>query len=342
MLVIFASLVGILLYLFVRNSENTPEYDSPTELITQPFNFDTSVRIDIPDSLVGEINAVRSLSVYKISDETHLSNVSSFISKVGLESWKMENFGGIYYLWTDNNEETSYYLIDYDLGQDKVFIRLPDPIQISSEISIPSVGDESTLFLESFVKEYLDRDVKYTNQKISRNGGTTTIEANRLIGDKKTMLSGLSEFTDYIKITENGELLEAQVYLFELEEIGYSVGMIQPELMQRLLNRSDFPKDIHRMLPIGWSSDSSDDLFLGDVHKEVLDASEQAIDNCTVEDIQIVYYYSSRNITKYISPTFRMYCVGEVTIDGSRYDVPLVVYANALDPEFVFVPNWVK
>lgn len=339
-------LLLLLLFLLFVNSVFSPkDQPLPPGGVDQQFNYDQGAKVSIDPDLTAKIDISEDrYYVYDIQHLNHSDVVQQFMIKIGKAFWTKQQFDEIYYIWQKSSSDT-LQLVDYDAIQDKAFFRFDQPVELDL---IHNGGVLSTDMLDNFfrdfIKEYFGSTADFSEARISRTGQTYRIEVNRNIDGIQVQNPGFNEYTDYIVIEQDGALIEGQVYLFELGE-RTEVSLIDPNLLGSVINRADYPKDINELAPIGLDltsigSEPYDPAsgFLGDAPPQSDIDKMPTPDSCKVRTIDVVYYYI-RATTKNLAPAFRMDCRGTITYEGEQYVVPLIIYANALDPELVYVPG---
>lgn len=345
-------IIGLILILLLTLGEKEDEisrYPEPDELVEQPYNYDNYSSIQIPPDQLENmkegqkgIDKVRLLTLLASDDN---QDITSMLSKLGVTGWSMQNFSDVYYMWS-NKALGEEYFADYDNKNEKLFFRFPDPIDLDLIEAPPQFTPTSgSIFLKQYMFSYLGRDVDFTNVQIEREGNFIRINANRSIDGIPVHVPTLNNFTDSILITENGELVEGDIRLFDFGEEQFASELIEPEVLARVITRDDYPKNITQRMPLGWDysmSDLEDVLYQDGIENDAPfipeDYALDIVKDCTVVDSELVYYFVRSN-EPYLSPSYRFLCMGEIEIEDKPYDVPLIIFASALDPALVALPE---
>jgi hypothetical protein len=99
---------------------------------------------------------------------------------------------------------------------------------------------------------------------------------------------------------------------------------------------SNYPKEIFQVYGPSHDDKIEEEEIEGDADhfEDEVDISSQSV----LESVELVYYFSDMGF-KQLSPTFRIESEGILRQDGKNITVPLIIYANALDPDRVYVPS---
>lgn len=312
-----------------------------------PYSSDKKIVIDLEDKEVTEEIKYEELPVYQIVKENHYNTVQNFMSDIGMGFATKENYDDIVYYWKEG-ENTSFYITEYNSVLDKVFFRF-ETAKSPRSLNVSSVRQEELgNFFQKFAQQYWGRDYKYQNFKVSFEGRNYKIEANRLIGDIPLYISGINTYSDYLVVTSEGKIVEGEFHLFDYDaESGEVLDLVQPDLLASVISRDDYPKEFNQLQPIGFDFSKygaqeqeydESGQFLGDL--SITDYSEiiPEVKQCNASKVTLVYLFVNNN-SQYITPTYRIDCMGEVIVDKEEYDVPVIIYTSAIDPEYVYVPS---
>lgn len=350
--VVAAIVVGILLLLIIALSIylllGGGEEEIPRGSIDQPFNYEEDKKIVINNDVnFSNYNpdSDRSAPVYTINQVNQVDNVKNFLREIGKGLMKIEAYEDVVYYWRENTSQ-DHYLVEYNALTDRLFFRFESAVDPNLSSTAYIQEDQLEAYFHSFVNTYLNENYKYTDFKISRTGGNYRIEANRLIGKYPLYISGFETFSDYLIIEEDGDILEGQFYIVNYDlGTAKNVDLVNSYGLGSVISRSDYPKEFNQGLIedfdytlVNGEPYNPRDGGLGDPPPTPLDNSMPELQECTAQSMSLGYLYLSKSFTM-LTPAYRIDCVGEVQFRGNRYRASALVYANAIDPELVYVPG---
>ena len=332
--------LGLLLYFLLSGKEDEPVV--PPGSIEQPVGRSDGTEVDIEKDVSDDADINDTGRIYKLDKEGHVENVKQFVNLMGKSSWFERSYGDGYYLWLPSERET-FYVIDYDTLTETLTFVFPEPVPVKQFLDGGFLTDDQIdTYMEDLFREYLGLQFKFENSEVIKTREKIEIRSNRIIDDLPLNTRGPESYSDRVEISENGDLVSGKIVLMEYMEPGAEVEIINPGLIGRVINRTDYPKDFHQMAPIGFQVefpevDTDDPNYLGDAIEVPESRYVGQIDRCTAKKMDLVYYFFTTDADE-VSPTYRIECLGETEIENEEYVVPVVVYTNAIDPDLVFVP----
>jgi hypothetical protein len=326
--------VVLIIYSIVSMMFSKPDIDpidSDKYLIEPPMQVQESHSISLPPSLYNSKGFPKSLDVYQIDSVTHTTNVETFLTKIGRTGLKKENVQGSFYSWENQGSK-----VDYLQYQQQLKFIFSDPFKVSLTTQFNG-SDDIVRFFEGFMTEYFGKTYKYTNGKVTSEGRRSRIEVNRLVGQYPVYLQNHFTYTDSLLLDEAGNIYEGTLTMFEFKETGDTIDLVHASNLQRLLASEIYPKDIFE----GYSEELAK--LLNQPGIEHLDAADQLIEIPTsriseAKSISLVYYYANDSY-KQVVPVYRIEATGVITYAGKQVSIPLVIYANALDPDRVYISS---
>ncbi|MCB9790817.1 hypothetical protein H6764_02225 [Candidatus Nomurabacteria bacterium] len=333
--IIVTAVLGIIAYILLK-----PKPKLEPGSVDQPLGTDIQVSVDIPvDNQPQDL--VDKLSVYDIEEIDRTDVIAQFLSSIGKGLLQKEALGTDLVYWKDSPTE-DYYLVEYNRIFDDVFFRFENPATPSKLGTSFVTRDTLPNFFTEFINEYFKNDFKFTNFNITTVSEGYRVEANRVVNDIPLERPGSSKYSDYIIVQEDGDIVEGSVTLFTIDSSSaIETALVPVADLGSYLLRKDYPKDFNQGFPIGLDItnfgynpyDENGD-FNGDPPPdfEIPEAT-----SCTADAVNVVYLFNRLGFKK-LTPVYRIDCTGEITFGGSQFKVPIVIYANAIDPDVVYVP----
>lgn len=335
------------LYFWLTREADHPDIEPGS--VDQPLTFekDREVVIESEKEEIFKEVTYTELPIYDFRQVDHSNLVQSFLQDVGKGFTPKEEYDQIVYYWRENQEET-FYVTEYNSILDKVFFRFKESVT-PKKVGISNVSqDQLEQFFLKFAKTYWGSEMEYTNFKITPEGRSFRIEANRLIGEIPLMTSGFLDYSDYLVVENDGQVTEGLFHIFEYDKSSeVTLDLISTEDLSQVISRDDYPKEFNQRAPIGldpsdlgyeqYENDPESE-FLGDAAlSDALDKIPE-VESCNASRVSLAYFFLNINADK-LSPVYRIDCVGKVIVNKKEYDVPVVIYASAIDPEFVYIPG---
>jgi hypothetical protein len=347
-IILVAILIGIILYLFTTGGDDTPPKLEPGS-VDQSLPFQEGKTIEINPNDEGFVNEVNydKLPVYELIADNHVDLVRTFLVESGNGTFRQENYSDIVYQWTANKSD-DFYAVEYSVAFDRVFFRFEEGFSPSKLGNQSYSKDSLAQYFTSFAQGYFNSEFEYTDFKVSTVGRDFKIEANRSIDGVPLEVSGFQEFSDYLIVEENGEVSEGQFYLFEYDEkSGVELDLLSPLQLGSVISRDDYPREFNQRAPVGY--DPSDfgyeeypldpgSSFAGDPPLSESLEEIPTVTSCTATGMKVVYFFTNTSTNK-LAPVYKIDCHSKVMISDKEYDVPVVIYASAIDPEYVYIPG---
>lgn len=336
-----------LLYIFFAFI-GSGETEIPEGSVDQPIPVTDGKEVEFNDDTTFtnfEPGRVASAPVYNIEVENKFNTVRAFLTGIGKGFMRLEEYEDVVYYWRDYPED-EVYIVEYNAITDRVYFRFESAVDVN-------VGDGRYLrtedlenYFHQYVSTYWDASYRYTDFNISRQGTGYRIEASRLIGSYPLQISGFEEFSDYIVIEDDGDLIEGQIYLVNIDlESAENVSLIEAATLGALINSDEYPKDFYQLAPddldytlIFGQPYSPIDSSLGDPPPTVNQGEIPELESCVAERVTLVYIYLSTHYER-LTPAYRVNCVGQIEFRGESYRTEAILFTNAIDPDLVYVPG---
>lgn len=336
----FAAIIVVsFLFIWALLSSGKDE-DKKTDkvLFDTPLTADKGYTVTIPKNLYEEEELPGSLEVFDVETNEYSNDVATFLVSLGKGGLKKSNTENVLYIWSSSSD-----YVEYVPESQSLVAQFGDPVQINTNTQLNST-ESGKQVLEYVYSNYLNKQFKFTNVKIVQDGKKYHIQGNRLINNRPLFLPDTNSYSDSIVVDDNSNLYEVRATLVEYEQEGYElVKLVHPSNLAQILKDANYPKEIFQ----GFNSQIAEDIKNGantlDPSKGMdnVDGTEYDLPNATfasAKSVDLVYYYAG-NTYKQLSPTYRIVGEGEIVVSGKKYSVPVIVFANALDPERVYVPE---
>ncbi len=326
----------------IVSSEKAEKSDLNT--IDQPFSYDDNVSIQFEDEDLFNEFKKNEANIYSLEANNHSELVQSFLNKIGKGFLKKQNFDSIYYIWSKNTQD-NYYLVDYDTVKDFVFFRFEEPIVLDEIKNFESaIFSNPENILEDFAFSYFNLNFKYETPKVTTIGNEYRIQARRIIDGIPLEVKGQDSFTDYLVFDKSGKLKEGSFLLADYTD-PVNAKLFPPDYLGSSINRSEYPKDIISKLPsdfsledFGYKPYKYEEGSLGDPPPVDFDEQDLIPSSCKVTTFELVYYFINSSAEK-LTPVYKLGCKGEITFQDKSFTVPVTIFANALDPDLVYIPS---
>lgn len=340
--------IVVILYLLLN-----PATEKPTILpgsVDQPISYEEDKDVEVPANIVIKNDlGDDTLPIFEIIKEDKVGGVQDFLVAAGHGFDKRISVEDIVYTWSEN-ESGTLYVTEYNSIYDRVFFRFEDSVDFNiSSGSILTESDMETFFVD-FVHEVWNSDFEYINFNVSLEGNSYRVEANRAIGEYPLEVSGFESYSDYLVVDRDGKVSEGRFYLFEYDtDSAQYLDLLSIDLLDSVINRDDYPKEFNQLTPIGFEEaypdlnpfQHEDGTTYGDVPAFDAISEMDDLDRCTTEKVSIVYLYFTNNYNE-LSPVYRLDCRGDIVFDGKVFETWAVIYASAIDPEYVYVPGTIN
>ncbi len=305
---------------------------TPDALIDIPLQNYPNQRITIQQSVISNFEfEEKELEVYSIVERNNADVVDRFLTKIS-KSLNRQNVSNIIILWTSATD-----FAQYDVSRDEMFFRFSEPLSLT-EIPITIVTNENAKqYLDEFVSKYLQLEYEYTNVKLTKVDSNFRIEANRSIEGYPLHVPGVDTYSDYLLVEPDGDIVEGRLRLINYTTDGViSIKPVHPTNLNRLISRTDYPKEVNQDFPDGLEKEQSERDAPGDIDENALKFPK--VTNTVGKELSIVYFFATTDYKKLV-PVYYIKGEGEILFETKTYVVPMTVYVNALDPERVYVPE---
>ena len=322
LIILFLLLVGLGIYFLLKpKTENIP---SQTVSRTEISLGNSELEIDISTDFVIEETKT---DILKISEKIHTDLVEQMIESNNIQVDLISQTEGISYMWCDEDMERC---IIYDVLKDLISFSFEEnPLAMKYDIS--SINDAKEAW-NTAIKDLGFDQFEYFNTNIQRDNGEFTITANRSHMDIPFENVSNTSYTDMLRFNDKGFLLSGKLLIVDYTKEGNN-PIVSLDNLKDIINQDIYPKQYivdRDNISLGLDSDSAD-IDLG-YPEDIFN-----LDNCNSTSAEIVYIFKTRNTSDYITPAYKIGCSSEISYEGSIYNVPVYVYANAISPEYVVV-----
>lgn len=319
--------------------------------VEQSLSFQVGYSVDIPRSIERkDAEQPGSLPIYPLINSNRSSRVQEVISLMGLSSLQRRVFQDQVYVWAPR-DESILQTVSYNSIDQKLAFSFDEPVELSTVSTSEFNTGAPEEYFERVISEILGYEVTYLEFNVTQEARRYKIEGSRDFGGYPLQIAGMGEYSDEMWITSDGLLVSGRILMYELEGSAIDIPLLTPAELSTVVSRDDYPKTFNQGEPVGFDltdygveefdpTTDNDVDFRGDFpFIEALDIPEA--DSCEGTNIRLVYYYASSDVDA-ITPVYRIECRGQILYRGDTFDVPVVVYANALSPEYVSVPSEIE
>lgn len=313
--VVAISLIGVVV-LAILFSQKQLKY--PSEPLNQQSLSRDTKSISLSSTQIPDAG---DFQLFQISSDTKYSAVNDFAKIFDLRLSSSED--GEYYNWSSNNG-----LVMYDLSKN-IFV-----FEIKNGIEWGEAELSETSF-NRFLKTYFGEDWKYEiTGSEKRSGGETVYFANRYINDKNIVeVREHNQQTDMLTL-KDGKIVSGKLLLTIFTPMDYKVPLVSSDVLRVSIQDSKYPKEIYPQFS------SLQDNILKEVNYLSSDFDEvmESLENCSSKESSVVYYYKSFD-QLLLTPVYKLDLQCDVTYDKILYSVPAVAYVNAIDSQYLSVPE---
>jgi hypothetical protein len=324
-IILFLILTTILFIVFSRKGDKTTK-KYPDELIKQESLIPTKKGNITFEGIKDPLEETYKL--YGVSDEVSLSGIENMISTLNLRV-ELENLNDSFiYNGTDGENIFNYYL-----STNTFYFSLKGGISWHEA----QLTERS---FSSFVKKYFNKTWEYELVEVDKGvDGTTFYYAKRLVPDG-TKIESLNTYqnTDYLAL-KDGRITSGEILLVEFFDTQLDIPLIGVSNLTKYINLEEYPKiiesDIGRIasaLSITEEPYSNQELF------DKLFKLREELEDCKTNKLEVVYYYKSFKQT-YLTPVYRLDLFCDVLYENRNYTIPAIAYVNAIDPEYIYIPE---
>lgn len=311
-------LLGLSAY-FIFTLINKPKAKYPEQPITQKalFKSDEQIQLNSTETPTGDYQ------IYALSDNVKLGNVQKLVDKIAPNAKITAQEDGIYYKWED--KKTSFF---YELDQNTLIFNLEQCIDwTEKEITEYSIA--------TFVKRYFNTNWQYKYiSKEQRTGGEVAYFFSRYLEDGNILeTKDLNGQTDML-LVNGSKITGGKLLLTDFTTTNIKVPLISNDSLSKYINLKDFPKEIYPQYSTIQSTILKEISYMSNDFVEVT----KTLDNCKGSSIKVVYLYKSFD-QSIVTPVFHIDLQCEVEYKSKKYAVPAVGYVNAVDPNYLSIPE---
>jgi len=273
-------------------------------------------------TLTGDNIDSKDYPLYAVSNIVMLKEVESFVSQLDPNFKKVTAEEGVNYKWTNKNDS-----VIYKLNQNFVMFTV--------EKGIPwDEADISSFTFTSFVKKYFGKnwDFKISQHETIANG-STIYYANRILGGSIVETNEYKAETDYLMFS-NGKIIGGKFLLTEFVDTEIMLPLTELNELKKYINLQTYPKEIYPNYSTLGDSVLKEISYLSDDFEKVT----SSIDNCVGDTANVVYLYKNFS-QETLTPVYKISLQCEVTYKNTRYTIPAIAYVNAIDPEYISIPE---
>jgi hypothetical protein len=323
-------LVSAMILIAVLWGRNEPV--EPLTLIETPLQYDVSHTLVVGKDKIEESDLPGSLDVFKIVSRNYHQDIDGFLRALGQKGYAKDSLQTALYTW---NKGDSY--VEYVPDSQNLYFRFEDAAQTGIDLRVDS-RDSGAQFLSQYYKKLFDRDYDFVNVTVDTVGSRTRIEGNREVNGYPMFVRANNDYTDYLIIDSDGKVYEGNNSLVEYTDDGsQKVDLVDISNLQFAMSKPDYPKEVIQLY--GPSEDPDREEREGDSNGiDEFEDDPPIATGSTLESIELVYYFSDISLTQ-LSPTFRVMSNGVIRHNDRNVEVELLIYANALDPDRVYIPS---
>ncbi len=316
-LIIAVAIIGSALFFLFFNKEKTKYPEQPIEQKSLTTT-DQDINLDKTD-----IDNDEDYPLWQISNSVKLSSVEKMIAGLSSEFKLIDSLEGEFYRWSNENDE-----IIYDLEKNYLIFSYAEGIPLD-EVEITNNS------FSNFVKKYFDQKWQYTVFKNEKEvNGETIYYAKRVLeNESEVEVREHNQQTDYLAL-KDGEIIYGKILLTNFIESEISVPLISNEDLNKYLNTADYPKEIYPQYGGIRESVLNEVDYLSEEFEEL----DKTLDNCKSTSSEVIYLYKSFD-QQLLTPVYKLEVQCEVTYKEQQYSVPAIAYVNAVDPEYLYVPE---
>ena len=301
--------------LFLKETSNYPE--DPVE---QKSLTPSDGRIDTAGMIVdGDVEQY----IWQISNQVKLDLVREMVDSLNGGFKIIDSEEGEYYQWSNGRDE-----ILFDISKNYLLFQYTEGITFNeAEITNNSFSN--------FVNQYYKEGWKYDVFKSEKSpGGEIVYYAKRLLTEDLVVEAREHyQQTDYLAL-KNGKIVYGKLLLANFIQTDILVPLVDTGSLSKYLNLPEYPKEIYPQ----YGALSGTVLDKVDYLSEEFEEIAESLDNCKAITSKVIYLYKSFD-QDLLTPVFRMDVECEITYDNQAYSVPAVAYINAIDPEYVTIPE---
>ena len=333
----FTWMVGLGLVITLIIVALIPRDENPPfgTLIDVPFQYYKQVRVDIPEKTVEnfELEDER-LKIYDIDMQNRHELVDNFLVDIGVSGMQKTEVDEKYYQWKKGED-----IVQYDQYTETLYFKFEESVTPLG-LSQGFVGEEElNEYFEGFVQTYINKSFSYDNFDIEKERGQFRIMARRLVeGGYPLEISGYDSYTDYLIIEDDGDIKEGRLLLVTYSDYkAVRLNVVTPDSIETYTNSDLYPKEVNQGFAELISGRRKSRSSVSG-HFTEYEIEFPKVKDIEIKEIEIVYFFASTYYAKLI-PAYKLTGESNVSYEGGEFLVPVVIYSNAMDPNFVYVPS---
>jgi hypothetical protein len=202
-----------------------------------------------------------------------------------------------------------------------------------------SSGDVNAQFIE-LLKTLNGNDEEYqvANYKITSEG--IRYEAYRYINGFPIETGAHAQYTDFIEVDSAGRLIRGSINLLEFKQVK-EVELVDSNDINNIFSSSAGYYEYQEIIPASYYGieDSTTTVVPENSGLPVevdddfypTDFSGALTDGCVAQSASVVYFYRSLS-QEYLTPNFKVKCNGSTYKDGKAFEIPVIIYVDAMKP----------
>ncbi|GAB4157611.1 MAG: hypothetical protein Fur003_1350 [Candidatus Dojkabacteria bacterium] len=335
-LVLLATIAGVIVLFIIAWIIFAPKQpDLPAGGIDQGLPFNEARDIEIPNDVILSKDP-KEYKTYKVLDVDHSSQIREFLLQNGKGNLKEAHPVSFDYTWGTYGSETEDY-VTYNTITDSAALIFNYPLEID-QVSAPILNEkEAEQIALKLLNRFFKSKYEFVVVRSEKEDRDFRVHLSRKLDGLNLVLPGIKDYSESLLFNPSGKLLAARISLVEYDS-PFKVDMLPFDQLGSYINSDIYPKEYNEGGPIDfdYSLLEGNELNYGDAPTP--EAEVPTTDGCVADHVELVYYFDTHS-QKYLAPTYRINCTGTITVKGRSFDVPVVVYANAIDPDFVYVPG---
>lgn len=327
-LIVTAIVVGYLFYL--SSQSKIVETDQP---VISPLQQTQSKQVAIDSTITLTNNNSDEISLYKIDKESANVNLGKLTTLIGEDFELVDDLE-----FSSSYESDSGASIIFDKYTGTANFSLVNPISLNMDRFSPS--DENMAILIAILnqlKEGLEyRLVDYSSTDRQYEVYISLVLDNVLIEQGASM-----NYTDMLLIDKNGDLIGGRIMLANVK-LEQRVPLIKYSKVPSLINSNDALYEFQEIDNLYYEEPIASTIAMPQdvdgIDGDIATVEVLQTDSCVAQKMTLIYLYK-RWDQNYLFPTYKIDCLGSDTVDGKEVEVPVVVYTNAIDTQYIQSAN---
>lgn len=260
--------------------------------------------------------------LFGVSNSVVLEDIEKFVLQIDPKMKKTSSVEGKYYKW-DNKES---YVI-YELEQNTVLFNISNGIAWNE-------ADISSYTFKTFFKQYFGKEWEFELSLSDKDyDGFTVYYANRLFQGYSVQTNEFKGQTDYLAF-KNGKIMHGKILLTEFFDTKKMLPLLSSKNLEQYINLDSYPKEIYPNYSTLKETVLDEVSYLTDDFVNVT----KTLSNCTGDSLDVIYLYKNFK-QEFLIPVYRIDLQCEVTYKETKYTIPATGYVNAVDPEYIAIPE---